>query len=57
MLQQLSIDFVSRKQNSKENQEILEEAKPRLKQSVPNRFRDSSIPEIDSNGCGSRDFL
>jgi hypothetical protein len=30
MLQQLSIDFVSRKQNSKENQEILEEAKPRL---------------------------
>jgi acyl carrier protein len=30
MLQQIEIDFVSRKQNSKENQEILEDAKPRL---------------------------
>jgi len=30
MLQQLTIDFVSRRQNSRENQEILEEAKPRL---------------------------
>ena len=30
MLIQTEIDFVSRPQNSKENQEILEEAKPRL---------------------------
>lgn len=29
-MQQTEIDFVSRPQNSKENQEILEEAKPRL---------------------------
>ena len=30
MFTQTEIDFVSRRQNSKENQEILEEAKPRL---------------------------